>query len=165
MVMSIISSVLSLILVISSAIGLGLSGRRSSTDVVTACWAIMLLSGLGQAITTIISSGFACRAICCRSASGGRIIYVPRDDHQDIIRNNGNRFNGATALTGKILQLLIVILFSIEQYVIRALNYISEIKMSHLNFLFLDNPPSYQEAGCTSTQSKTTSPEEVNLLL
>ena len=122
MVMSIISSVLSFILVISSGIGLGMSAHSGySSDVTTVCWAVLLLSGLGQAITTIISSGFACRAICCRSFSGGRIIYVPRDDHQDIIRNNGNRFNGATALTGKILQLLIVILFSIEQYVIRAL--------------------------------------------
>ena len=102
--MSIISSVLSLILVISSAIGLGMSGRRSSTNVTTVCWAFMLLSGLGQAITTIISSGFACRAVCCRSSSGGRIIYVPRDDNQDIVRNNGNRWNGATALTGKVLR-------------------------------------------------------------
>ena len=104
MVMSIISSVLSLILVISSAIGLGMSGRRSSTNVTTVCWAFMLLSGLGQAITTIISSGFACRAVCCRSSSGGRIIYVPRDDNQDIIRNNGNRWNCATALAGKVSQ-------------------------------------------------------------
>ena len=105
MVMSIISSVLSLILVISSAIGLGMSGRRSSTNVTTVCWAFMLLSGLGQAITTIISSGFACRAVCCRSSSGRRIIYVPTDNHQDIIRNNVNRRNGATAITGTLIQI------------------------------------------------------------
>ena len=42
---------------------------------------------------------------------------------------------------------------------------VSEIEMSNHNFLFLDNPPTYQEAGCASTQSKTTSPEEVDLLL
>ena len=101
MVMSIISSVLSFILVISSGIGLGMSADSSyGSDVVTACWAFMLLSGLGQAIITIISSGFACRAVCCRSSSGGRIIYVSTDNHQDIIRNNGNRWNGATALRG-----------------------------------------------------------------
>ena len=37
--------------------------------------------------------------------------------------------------------------------------------MNHHYFLFLDNPPTYQEAGCASTQSKTESPEEVDLLL
>ena len=100
MVMSIISSVLSLVLVISSAIG----PLRYWPF-----WAFLLLSGLGQAITSIISSGFACRAVCCRSSTGGRIIYVSRDDLQDIMRNNGNRWNGATALTGKVLQFLIVI--------------------------------------------------------
>ena len=104
MVMSIISSVLSLILVIGSAIFFGISN-------------FLLLSGLGQAITAIISSGFACRATCSRSFSGERIIYVSRDDLQDIMRNNGNRWNGATALTGKVLQFLIVIKFSIEKYV------------------------------------------------
>ena len=104
MVMSILSSVLSFILVISSAIGLGMSANSRGpyhAPVATFCWAFMLLSGLGQAITTIISSGFACRAVCCRSSSGGRIIYIPSDidNHQDIIRNNGNRWNNATTLT------------------------------------------------------------------
>ena len=105
MVMSIISSVLSFILVISSAICLGESANNSGSLTIIACWAFLLLSGLGQAITTIISSGFACRAVCCRSSSGERIIYVPRDDHQEIIRNNGNRWNGATALPGTVLQI------------------------------------------------------------
>ena len=111
MVMSIISSVLSFVLVISSAIGLGESANHyyGSPPIIIACWALLLLSGLGQAITTIISSGFACRAVCCRSSSGGRIIYVPTDNHQDIIRNNGNRWNGATALTGTVLQISTVI--------------------------------------------------------
>ena len=115
MVMSIISSVLSFVLVISSAIGLGESAnyyygsKYRSPPIIIACWALLLLSGLGQAITTIISSGFACRAVCCRSSSGGRIIYVPTDNHQDIIRNNGNRWNGATALTGTVLQISTVI--------------------------------------------------------
>ena len=95
MVMSIISSVLSLVLVIGSAIG---PFRHWPF------WAFLLLSGLGQAITTIFSSGFACRAVCCRSSSGERIIYVSRDDLQDIMRNNGNRWNGAIALTGKVVQ-------------------------------------------------------------
>ena len=106
MVMSILSSVLSFVLVISSAIGLGMSAN-SRYNATTSCWAFMLLSGLGQAITTIISSGFACRAVCCRSSSGGRIIYIPSDidNHQDIIRNNGNRWNGATALTGSVLKI------------------------------------------------------------
>ena len=104
--MSIISSVLSFLLVISSGIGLGMSAdSRYGSDVITACWAFMLLSGLGQAITTIISSGFACRAVCCRSSSGRRIIYVPTDNHQDIIRNNVNRRNGATAITGTVIQI------------------------------------------------------------
>ena len=106
--MSIISSIFAIILVIDAAIGLQMSvsqSYRTPKDVTTVCWAFMLLSGLGQAITTIISSGFACRAVCCRSSSGGRIIYVPRDNHQDIIRNNGNRWNGATALTGTVIQI------------------------------------------------------------
>ena len=97
MVMSIISSLFSFVLVITSAIGLG----TSYDGVVSACWALMLLSGLGQAITTIISSGFACRAVCCRSSSGGRIVYVPRDNTQEIVGNTGNRMDGATALPGK----------------------------------------------------------------
>ena len=108
MVMSILSSVLSFVLVISSAIGLGMSANsRYHAPVATSCWAFMLLSGLGQAITTIISSGFACRAVCCRSSSGGRIIYIPSDidNHQDIIRNNGNRWNNATTLTGSVSQI------------------------------------------------------------
>ena len=122
--MSIMSSIFAIILVIDAAIGLQMSvsqSYRPPKDVTTVCWAIMLLSGLGQAITTITTSGFACRAVCCRSSSGGRVVYVQRDDHQDIIRNNDNRWNGATALTGKVLQFKIVIQFSIEQYVIRAL--------------------------------------------
>ena len=107
MVMSIISSVLSFVLVISSAIGLGESANYyyGSPPIIIACWALLLLSGLGQAITTIISSGFACRAVCCRSSSSGRIIYVPTDNHQEIIRNNGNRWNGATALTGTVIEI------------------------------------------------------------
>ena len=110
MVMSIISSFLSFILVISYGISAparsySYSYSKNSSDVTTVCWAVLLLSGLGQAITTIISSGFACRAVCCQSSSGERIIYVPRDNHQDIITNNGNRWNGATALTGTVIQI------------------------------------------------------------
>ena len=105
MVMSIISLVLSFILVISSGRGLRMEYETSAHSLQTVCWAVLLLSGLGQAITTIISSGFACRAVCCRSSSEERIIYVPRDNHQDIIINNDNRCNGATALTGTIIQI------------------------------------------------------------
>ena len=103
MVMSIISSIFAIILVIDAAIGLQLSVSQSDRppkDVTTVCWAIMFLSGLGQAITTITTSGFACRAVCCRSSSGGRVVYVPRDHQQNIFTINSNRTDGAMALPG-----------------------------------------------------------------
>ena len=101
--MSIISSILAFILVKSAATGLQMSvsqSNRAPKCVTTVCWAIMLLSGLGQAITTIMSSGFACRAVCCRSSSGGRVIYVPRDNRENIFTINSNRTDGAMALPG-----------------------------------------------------------------
>ena len=120
----------------------------------------MLLSGLGQAITTTISSGFACRAVCGNSSSGERIIYVPRDNNQDIVSGNG--LDGATALTGTVfIWIAITSLQFIWKMTILTWETVFQL-------LFLDNPPTYQEAlaGCaTSTQSKTETPEEVDLSL
>ena len=104
--MSIISSIFAIILVIDAAIGLQMSvsqSYRTPKDVTKVCWAFMLLSGLGQAITTITTSGFACRAVCCRSSSGGRVVYVPRDHQVNISTIYSNRTDGAMALPGKAL--------------------------------------------------------------
>ena len=56
--------------------------------VISTCWAFMIMSGIGQIVTAIISSGFACRTVCYRSSSSGRILYKPKDDREEIIGNN-----------------------------------------------------------------------------
>ena len=68
---------------------------------VTTCWAFMLMSGLAQATLNVTSIGFACRAVCRRSSSSGRIIYVPRNDNEEIGRNDVNEMDGEIAVVGR----------------------------------------------------------------
>ena len=64
-------------------------------------WAFMLLVGLGQAITNITLSGYACRAVYFRSSSSGRVFYVPKDNNEETVTNNGNGIDDAMALEGR----------------------------------------------------------------
>ena len=68
---------------------------------VTVCWAFMLLSGLAQAALNITASGFACRAVYCRSSCSRRIVYVPRDHNEEIGRNNVNEMDVEMAVVGR----------------------------------------------------------------
>ena len=71
------------------------------TDMMKTCWAFMLLVGLGQVVTTITLSGYACRAVYFRSSSSGRVFYVPRDNNTETVTNNGNGIDDAIALEGR----------------------------------------------------------------
>ena len=71
------------------------------TDMMKSSWAFMLLVGLGQVVTTITLSGYACRAVYFRSSSSGRVFYVPRDNSDETVANNGNGIDDAMALEGR----------------------------------------------------------------
>ena len=60
----------------------------------------MLLSGLGQAVITITSIGYLCRAFCFGHISGERIIYVPQEN-----RVQYNTTQDAVTLPGTVLEL------------------------------------------------------------
>ena len=71
------------------------------TDMMKSSWAFMLLVGLGQAVTNITLSGYACRAVYFRSSSSERVFYVPRDNNEETVTNNGNGIDDAMALEGR----------------------------------------------------------------
>ena len=71
------------------------------TDMMKSSWAFMLLVGLGQAVTNITLSGYACRAVYFRSSSSERVFYVPRDNNTETVTNNGNGIDDAMALEGR----------------------------------------------------------------
>ena len=71
------------------------------TDMMKTSWAFMLLVGLGQAVTNITLSGYACRTVYFRSSSSGRVFYVPRDNNEETVTNNGNGIDDAMALEGR----------------------------------------------------------------
>ena len=60
----------------------------------------MLLSALGQAVTTITSIGYLCRAFCFGHISSERIIYVPQEN-----RVQYNATQDAVTLPGTVLEL------------------------------------------------------------
>ena len=60
----------------------------------------MLLSGLGQAVISITSIGYLCRAFCFGHISGERIIYVPQEN-----RVQYNATQGAVTLPGTVFEL------------------------------------------------------------
>ena len=65
------------------------------------CWAFMLFGGLGQAVTNITLSGYACRAVYFRSSSSGRVLYVPKENNDETVKNNNNGIDDAMALEGR----------------------------------------------------------------
>ena len=71
------------------------------TDMMKTSWAFMLLVGLGQAVTNITLSGYACRAVYFRSSSSERVFYVPKDNNEETVTNNGNGIDDAMALEGR----------------------------------------------------------------
>ena len=71
------------------------------TDMMKSSWAFMLLVGLGQAVTNITLSGYACRAVYFRSSSSERVFYVPRDNNEETVTNNGNGIDDAMSLEGR----------------------------------------------------------------
>ena len=60
----------------------------------------MLLSALGQAVTTITSIGYLCRAFCFGHISSERIIYVPQEN-----RVQYNAAQDAVTFPGTVLEL------------------------------------------------------------
>ena len=71
------------------------------TDMMKTSWAFMLLVGLGQAVTSITLSGYACRAVYFRSSSSKRVFYVPKENNEETVTNNGNGIDDAMALEGR----------------------------------------------------------------
>ena len=61
----------------------------------------MLLSGLGQGVTNITLCGFACRAVYFRASSSKKVFYVPRENNDEAVANDGNGTDDAIALQGR----------------------------------------------------------------
>ena len=83
LVLNIIASLFTLCLIVPESIGIsigaeGYKWNKGDTNVLH-LYAILLIVGLVQAVTSIVAAGYSCSAICCGQTQNypGTVIYAP----------------------------------------------------------------------------------------